>query len=226
MSLPLHALLVMAKRPSPGRTKTRLSPPLSPKAAGGLYECFLLDTLDLVRQVPDVHKVIAFTPKSASGYFSKLAADFELIPQTGSNLGSRLDNALSYYLLNGFTQVVIMNSDGPTLPVEYLIKAHKALAQVDVVLGPSEDGGYYLIGLKKPAPRLLRDVHMSTPRVTSDTLRIADSLGLRVHLLPGWYDIDDVETLDRLLVDLEQSPRLIAPQTRRYLKQINMLSTR
>ena len=149
-----------------------------------------------------------------------------LIPQTGSNLGSRLDNALSYYLLNGFTQVVIMNSDGPTLPVEYLIKAYNALEKVDVVLGPSEDGGYYLIGLKKPAPRLLRDVHMSTPRVTSDTLRIADSLGLRVHLLPGWYDIDDVETLDRLLVDLEQSPRLIAPQTRRYLKQINMLSTR
>ena len=216
----------MAKRPSPGRTKTRLSPPLSHGAAGGLYECFLLDTLDLVRQVPDVHKVIAFMPKSASNYFSKLAADFELIPQTGSNLGSRLDNALYYYLFNGFTQVVIMNSDGPTLPVEYLIEAQKALEKVDVVLGPSQDGGYYLIGLRRPAPSLLRDVRMSTPRVTSDTLKIANSLGLQVHLLPAWYDVDYVETLNQLLLDLEQSPQLIAPHTRRYLKQINMLSSR
>jgi glycosyltransferase A (GT-A) superfamily protein (DUF2064 family) len=81
-------------------------------------------------------------------------------------------------------------------------------------LGPCDDGGYYLIGLKKPAPRLLREVRMSTPRVTADTLALAQELGLQVALLPTWYDVDNGDSLERLLAELEQGPPELAPHTR------------
>ena len=91
-----NALLVVAKRPAAGQTKTRLTPPLSPEQAAALYECLLRDTLDLIRRVPDVQPAIAFLPEDAEGYFAALAPDFELFPQEGPDLGARLDNALSH----------------------------------------------------------------------------------------------------------------------------------
>ncbi len=194
-----NALLVVAKRPAAGQTKTRLTPPLSPEQAAALYECLLRDTLDLIRRVPDVQPAIAFLPEDAEGYFAALAPDFELFPQEGPDLGARLDNALSHTLSRGYERVAIMNSDGPTLPVASLTAAFEALGNgADVVLGPADDGGYYLIGLKRPAPRLLREVRMSTPTVLADTLALAAEEGLRVALLPIWYDVDDVASLERL----------------------------
>ncbi len=219
----MNALIVVAKRPAPNHTKTRLSPPLSPEQAAALYECFLRDTLDLMRGVPDVQPVIAYLPDEARHYFTELAPDFDLIRQAGDDLGARLDNALTHYLCDGYERVAIMNSDGPTLPVEHLIGAFDALSDhTDVVLGPSDDGGYYLIGLKKPAPRLLREVRMSTPHVTADTLALADAEGLRVKLLPAWYDVDDVEALQRLSTELAAAPAHVAPHTRSFLRATPM----
>jgi hypothetical protein len=109
-----------------------------------------------------------------------------------------------------------MDSDSPTLPAANLQTAFTALDEVDVVLGPCDDGGYYLIGLKQPAPRLLREVQMSTPRVVADTLALASEEGLRVKLLPTWYDIDDVSTLNRLMAELAHAPALVAPHTRAF----------
>jgi rSAM/selenodomain-associated transferase 1 len=211
---PSNALLVVAKRPAPGRTKTRLSPPLSPEQAATLYECFLKDTLQLMRRVPGVRPVIAYLPQDAAAYFAGLAPDFDLLLQQGPDLGSRLDNALTHYLELGYSRVVVMDSDGPTLPPRFLELAFERLGTADVVLGPCDDGGYYLIGLKKPAPRLLREVRMSTPRVAADTLALAQELGLRVALLPAWYDVDDAHSLGRLLSELEQGPPGLAPHTR------------
>lgn len=216
-----NALLVVAKRPAPGRTKTRLTPPLSPQQACALYECFLKDTLDLVRKIPSVQPVIAYLPAQEKTYFNKLAPDFELLEQAGSDLGSRLDHALTQYLARGYGKVVIMNSDGPTLPPRYLEMAFETLeGEVDVVLGPCDDGGYYLIGLKQPAPRLLSDVPMSTSHVTADTLTLAEEMGLQATLLPCWYDVDDVDSLARLIRELDGFPSGRASHTRAMVKEL------
>ena len=214
----MNVLLVVAKRPAPGRTKTRLTPPLSLEQAAALYECFLRDTLDLMRRVPDVSRAIAYLPVEARDYFARLAPDFDLIPQQGDDLGMRLDRALTYYLQRGYEQAVIMNSDGPTLPADHLVQAFAALADhADVVLGPSDDGGYYLIGLKKSAQRLLREVRMSTPHVTADTLAIAREENLRVALLPPWYDVDDADALRQMAAELQLAPLEVAQHTRSFL---------
>ncbi len=212
-----QALLVVAKRPAPGQTKTRLTPPLSPEQAAQLYACFLYDTIALMRAVPNVERMIAYAPENECGYFEHLAPDLGLVPQIGASLGERLDNALTGCLRNGFERAVIMDSDSPTLPPAYVARAFDELATADVVLGPCEDGGYYLIGLKHPQPRLLREVQMSTPTVLRDTLELAEGEGLRVALLPAWYDVDTREELERLGRELPQLKNGTARHTRDLL---------
>jgi hypothetical protein len=215
------ALLTMAKRPAPGRTKTRLSPPLSPLQATGLYEAFLRDTLDLMRQMAGVQPVIAYAPAPEKPYFAGLAPEFDLYLQEGPDLGTRLDNAFSHHFAMGYDRVVIMDSDSPTLPLSALRAAFEALDRVDVTLGPCDDGGYYLIGLKRPAPRLLREVRMSTPNVLTDTLALAGAESLSVELLTPWYDVDDAATLNRLRKELATAPPATAPNTRQFLNLLN-----
>jgi len=200
----MNALIVVAKRPAPGHTKTRLTPPLHPDQAAQLYESFLFDTLDLIRQVPLARRLIAYLPQGEEAYFQTVAADFELLLQQGASLGERLDNALTHCLTNGYSKAVIMDSDSPTLPAACLIQAFDALDSADIVLGPCDDGGYYLIGLKHPAPRLLREVPMSTPTVTQDTLVLARQTGLSTALLPSWYDVDTVAELAQLTRELSR----------------------
>jgi len=213
-----NALIVVAKRPAPGKTKTRLSPPFTPELASALYECFLFDTLDQMRQVNGAQHVIAYLDEL--DYFQRLAPDFELIPQEGHDLGSRLDHALTSYLARGYERVVIMDSDSPTLPASYLSQAFEVLSNgADVVLGPCDDGGYYLIGIKKPTPRLLREVHMSTPTVAAETMALAKEEGLNLVTLPTWYDIDDVASLSRLIEELGLLESDIATHTRQFLLQ-------
>jgi len=213
------SLIVVAKRPAPGMTKTRLCPPLTGEQAAHLYECFLLDTLEIMRQVPDIEPIIAYLPQDAGDYFTELAPDMTLTPQRGASLGERLDNLLTDALQAGAKQAVVMNSDGPTLPVVYLETAFKQLDEYDVVIGPSQDGGYYLIGMKSPQTQLLRNVEMSTPRVLTDTLALAEASGLSVALLPSWYDVDTVADLEHLRDELTRLGEGIAPNTRRCLVQ-------
>jgi rSAM/selenodomain-associated transferase 1 len=221
-----NILLTVAKRPAPGQTKTRLTPPLSSQQATALYECFLRDTLNLIRRVPNVQRGIAYLPASEKAYFDALAPDFELVLQIGPDLGTRLDNVLTHYLDQGYRHVIVMDSDSPTLPVTCLTTAFEALAnEADVVLGPCDDGGYYLIGLKRPAPRLFREVRMSTPNVTADTLALAAEEGLRVHLLPTWYDVDNAAALDRLVTELRQSPPDLAHHTHSFFAANGQVTT-
>ncbi len=212
-----NALIVMAKRPIPGQSKTRLCPPLSPEDAALLYEAFLQDTLDLMRQTEDVTRVIAYLPQGEEAYFRKLAPDFELILQQGDELGERLDQVVTHYLSNGYDNVVAVDSDSPTLPAAVLGQAFSSLDTTDVVLGPCDDGGYYLIGLKRPNPRLFREVIMSTPTVLTNTIRIAKQAGLEVTLLQSWYDVDTAEELERLRVELPTLPESRAAHTHRVL---------
>ena len=216
-----RALIVVAKQPAPGHTKTRLSPPFDASQASALYECFLRDTLEIVRTAQamlDFQPIITYLPEGAEPYFHKLAPDFRLLLQQGRDLSERLHNATARCLTEeGCQQAVIMDSDSPTLPVDCLIKAFKELDNADVSLGPCADGGYYLIGLKAPAPRLFLDVTMSTPHVVADTLACAAQEGLQVAMLPTSYDIDYVDDLRRLVAELRTLPTEIAPHTRGFL---------
>jgi rSAM/selenodomain-associated transferase 1 len=215
-----RALMVMAKKPVVGRTKTRLSPPLSGQQATDLYRCLLLDTLELMKRVEGVQPIIAYLPSDAEPFFRRFApSGFGFVPQKGGALRERLDNVLTHCLQMGYTQAVVMDSDSPTLPVAYLKQAFRELDDpaVDVVLGPSDDGGYYLIGLKSPCSALFRGIVMSTPTVMAETLERAQKQGLRVACLPRWYDVDTSEELEKLIEELRSQPGHLAPHTRAFL---------
>jgi hypothetical protein len=212
-------LLVVAKRPTPGGAKTRLCPPLTTSQAAGLYECFLRDTLEIMRRVPGVQRTIGFLPEDAGAYFRGLAPDMSLTPQRGETLGERLDHLLSGALSAGAERAVVMDSDSPTLPAGYVRQAFELLAEADVVLGPTQDGGYYLIGMKAPHHHLLQRVQMSTPHVLSDTLALAADAGVSVALLPAWYDVDTLDDLDQLRSEVAEATDGIAAFTRRWLSQ-------
>jgi hypothetical protein len=224
MTMPARELLVVAKQPAAGQTKTRLCPPLTAETAARLYTSFLSDTLEIMRRVDGVRRAIAYLPADADGYFRRLAPDMALTPQQGQSLGERLDHLLTEALANGAQQAVVMDSDSPTLPPAYVAQAFAKLGEgAEVVLGPCRDGGYYLIGMKRPHPRLLREVQMSTPDVLRDTLTLADELGVRVALLPKWYDVDTAAELAELRAELANAPHEVAPHTRRFLDELTMI---
>lgn len=172
-----------------------------------------------MRAVPDVERVLAYTPADAEPFFRHLAPDMGATAQQGGDLGARLDHVMTNAFQQGAEQVIVMSSDCPTLPPQYIADAFAALDQgADVALGPSDDGGYYLIGLTKPQPRLLREVPMSTPSVLHDTLAIAAELGLQTRLLPLWYDVDTLAELKRLCDELRDQPDWThAAATRQFL---------
>ena len=216
-----QTVIIFAREPVAGRTKTRLCPPLDGTTAAALYGGFLRDALHLARQISGVRVAIAYTPESDGAFFARLAPDIEAQPQRGADLGQRLDNALGEWLENGAAQVVVIGSDSPNLPAAYVQTAFACLDDgADVVLGPSDDGGYYLIGLRARQPRLLCEVPMSTPTVLIDTLSIAKELSLHVALLPIWYDVDTATELRRLVNDLRDAPADVAPHTRQIVLRL------
>jgi hypothetical protein len=213
-----NALIVVAKEPVPGRTKTRLCPPFTPESAAEFYRCLLLDTLALMARLEIADHTVAYTPDSARGYFEELAPnDFRLIPQQGADLGERLATALAHHFDLGYRRAVIMNSDGPTLPQACLEDAFSGLDSADITLGLSHDGGYYLIGMKQLHPDLFRGIDWSTEQVIPQTLAICRRLGLAVYQLPAWYDIDVEADLARLAGDLARDPAA-APRTWAFLQ--------
>lgn len=215
-----RALITVVKRPEPGATKTRLCPPFSLQEAAAFYRCLMRDTLALMARVSGVEPIVAYAPLEARNYFHNLVFDdFGLIPQRGRDLGERLDNVLTYHLQRGYSQAVVMDSDSPTLPLAYIRQAFHELNDpaVDVVLGPCDDGGYYLVGLKAPCSALFRGIVMSTSSVTAETLERAREQGLRVACLPQWYDVDTPDDLERLIEELESGPDHLAQHTRAFL---------
>ncbi|MBW1981481.1 MAG: TIGR04282 family arsenosugar biosynthesis glycosyltransferase [Deltaproteobacteria bacterium] len=213
-------LIVVAKQPVPGFTKTRLCPPLTPVEAAELYRCMMQDTLALAATIHTADHSLAYTPAEAFSYFRKLvSADFNLLPQTGKNLGERLANVLSHHFDLGYQRVVIMNSDGPTLPRDRIVEAFSCLDHAHITLGIGHDGGYYLIGMKRFHHTLFQDISWSTSLVIPQTLAVCAGLGLKVHKLPEWYDVDVEADLKRLQRELQQQPSL-APHTAAFLQRL------
>lgn len=195
-----RAIIVMAKRPRPGATKTRMMPTLTASCAAELYEALLLDTIDMLTARDDCTTLIAVDEAESVDYFTTVAPDLGQVAQGPGALGDRLDRVLTDALGQGFSEVFAINSDGPDLPPEHLDVAFGALdePETDLVFGPNVDGGYYLIGWKAPWPKVVTNVTMSTPTVLADSLRIAESLGATVTLAPEWFDVDVPEDLERL----------------------------
>ena len=210
-------LVIMAKQPAVGHTKTRLCPPLTLTEAAALYEAMLRDTIELVAGLEGVRLAIAVTPPGAIDAFRRISPpDAILLPVDGADIGDCLNQVLGRLLVDCHSQAIALNSDGPTLPATYFQQAIDRLHSVDVVLGPSEDGGYYLIGLTQPRPELFREIEWSSEQVTAQTLARAEAMGLSVALLPPWYDVDTAADLDRLRAELATLPAGALPYTRRF----------
>jgi rSAM/selenodomain-associated transferase 1 len=218
------ALAVMTKAPRPGQVKTRLVPPLTPEEAAHLNICLLRDTAAAIAKAcrMNARGVAVYTPTGAeTAYIDILPPEFELIPQRGDEFGERLAFATADLFQCGFASVCLIDSDSPTVSAGVYAKAVALLSKPGdrVVLGPSDDGGYYLIGLKRNHPQLFERIDWSTERVSDQTMQRARELDLEVSLLPTGYDVDDAATLRRLCGELlsEKSTDDIAPNTRRFL---------
>jgi rSAM/selenodomain-associated transferase 1 len=210
------AIAVMAKAPRPGLVKTRLVPPLSPISAAALSASFLRDitgNIALAARHTAIQGYVAYAPVGLEHSFDGLLSDgTRLIPADGGNLsltdvqgfGRSLLHAAQALFALGHDAVCLLNSDSPTLPTRLLRRAAAALAEPGdrVVLGPAEDGGYYLIGMRAPHIHLFQNIAWSTEQVAEETRARAAALGLPLVELDAWYDVDDEASLRRLCREL------------------------
>jgi len=199
---------VMAKASAPGRTKTRLVPPLTFEEAAAFNTAFLQDAaenLSAAGRHAGIAPYMAFGPPGSEAFFREhLPSGVGLIEAWFPNFGDCLFHAVSSLLQRGHSSAGVLNSDSPTLPTAFLVEAAGVLVRPGdrAVLGPSTDGGYYLLAVKRPHRRLFEDVPWSTERVAEETLDRAREIGLDVHLLPAWYDVDDAPSLRTLRGEL------------------------
>jgi rSAM/selenodomain-associated transferase 1 len=211
----------MAKAPLAGQAKTRLIPVLGADRAAGLQQQMLLDTIDLTSAALQGQGAISIVCPTAADRVvlqSLVPADVAVIAHERGELMRGLDYGLSYHLEQGYEQVVLLDGDSPTLPADYLRSAFDQLSGDAVVLGPTLDGGYYLIGACRPRPALFDWEHLDSAKVCWQTHQLAEAMGARVALLPPWYDVDTAEDLERLVDELRSYPSR-APHTCRFLER-------
>jgi rSAM/selenodomain-associated transferase 1 len=214
----MRHLIVFAKTPHPGRVKTRLTPHVSPDEAAALARAFLQDVLAMGESLPDCDLTLAYTPRGTRPEMRGMAGSrWRLRLQRGRDLGERLSDAFASHLLRGADRVVIIGSDSPLLTADRVREAFEALDRADLVIGPCDDGGYYLLGLRRWPRGLLQDIRWSTDQACPDTLAQAARLGLKSAVLGGEYDVDDVGGLARLINDLRALPASRAPCARAEL---------
>jgi len=215
------ALLVFAKVPRPGDVKTRLTPTLSASAAARLYRAFLRDTLrQVVRLDADVRLYLA--PPLPEDGFDAVPAGVTVHAQEGGGLGERMQRGVEATLAEGYHRVLLMGSDHPTLPLSFLREAGRALQGPNALcIGPTEDGGFYLLGMTAPVPELFEGMRYSHADVFADTLDRAKSTDADVTILPHWYDVDTPRDLRRMLADL-RADGVDAPNTRRIADQLDL----
>lgn len=215
------SLLVFAKVPRPGTVKTRLTPALTPTEAARLYTAFLRDTLRQVVQL-DVDVRLYLAPPLPDDGMDGLPAGVSVHQQTGDGLGARMKRAFRDTLREGADRVVLMGSDHPTLPSSFLRQAFRSLDDPrSLCVGPTDDGGFYLLGMTTVYPQLFDDMTYSHSEVFSETLARAEQTDAEVTVLPEWYDVDRPQDLGRMLADLD-TDRIDAPNTRRIADRLTL----
>ena len=207
------SLVIMARAPRAGHTKTRLMPALTADEAAGLYQAMLLDTIERLRLLSEFELWLAFTPADERTWFeTNIQPGIRLMPQRGDDLGQRMHHIVEDRRSGGAEAVLIVGTDLPTLPAEYVRRAADLLHEDNrVVLGPTEDGGYYLIGLREPDIRVFERIEWSTASVFQQTLRQAEAAGKSVSRVPSWFDIDEPADLERLRSELQHSDEQSQP---------------
>lgn len=197
--MPEGAVLgIFAKRPDPGRVKTRLAADLGADFAAEAAEAMTLDLAELWGGdrvlAPGGRRVLAFAPDDAGPWFdARVPGAMALQPQHGDNLGARMRAFFEGEFEDGASRVVLIGSDSPTLDPSIVVSAFLCLETRDVVLGPSADGGYYLLGCRPPMPPVFEGIAWSTPNVLGQTVERLGQSGLSLALLPPWYDVDSAD---------------------------------
>ena len=227
---PHAALVIFAKAPIPGQVKTRLCPPLSPDEAASLHGSFVLDVLERShspktqrRITPNwvpLDRFVACAPSASHVFFKIIEArhGVQLLDQIGDDLGSRMEQAFRMIFDRGYQRVLVVGTDLPSLPGECYREAIKLLGDHDLVLGPSLDGGYYLIGLTRPAPELFAGIPWSTDRVFALTRAKAEALGLKIGLLPAWRDVDTIDDLMAVIQEAGSNASSLSVRTAGVLR--------
>ncbi len=197
-----NCLLLFIKSPIKGQVKTRLAAETDGDFVVELYKCFVEDTISLAENL-GVHLELCFYPANMKSTFSKwLGEQYFYTPQVGDNLGERLRNAFGKAFEKGFSNVVAIGSDSPDLPANYLTESFEVLDAHDTVIGPANDGGYYLIGFSKEGfvPEVFDNISWSTDSVFEQTDSILKRHGRKMYLLPLWHDVDTIADLKSLLL--------------------------
>jgi uncharacterized protein len=230
------AIGIMCKAPQPGRSKTRLAAVIGAEAAAALSTCFLRDIAATIESVRDLLRCTGYGVYAPAGTQAELRrifpSSFALMLQADAEFGNVLHGAMRDLLAAGHDCVALINGDSPTLPPSLLVGAVEALRRPGdrMVLGPASDGGYYLIGLKRPHRELFDDIPWGTDAVARRTLDRSAQIGLEAVLLPEWYDVDDAMTLAWLREELAgRSERFragsAARATRAYVAAMSVTAT-
>jgi len=220
MTDPHHdcALVIMAKAPCAGRVKTRLEPAVPPDALVALYRCLIEDTVALARQA-GVPRIAVVCPHGDRGEIAHWL-DIEVVEQEGHGLAAALDSVFRLFVGDGCRRVIAFNGDTPHLPPDTLAGAFALLTHHDVVVGPTEDGGYYLVGARGAHPGLFDAHGLGTGGALRSLLARAAERGLGVALTEAWYDVDEGSDLARLGAELRRTPAR-APRTAAWLAAWN-----
>jgi len=194
-------ILFFVKYPTKGQVKHRLAVNLSEDIVLDLYRAFVKDTLTTIQKI-ETTLLICFTPGNSQKKFQKwLGETYTFVPQTGKDLGERMKNSFIYAFQHGFKQAVLIGSDSPDLPKTFLHNAFAELQHHDIVLGPSSDGGYYLIGFQDTTfePLVFDGIHWSSPSVFQETIETIKRTNHSLSLLPMWSDVDTIDDLKNLM---------------------------
>jgi len=214
-------LVIFAKAPIPGEVKTRLCPPLTPDEAASLHGTLVLDAVERAKGLPGASLYVAGAPDLAHPFFKVMEGRYgaKLLAQRGPDLGSRMRWAMQDAFEQGAQEVLLTGTDLPTLPRALLVEALKLVKTHDVVLGPTTDGGYYLIGLRKMVSALFEGIAWSTASVLAETKKKIEQAGLSLGLLPECRDLDTVEDL-KVFIGLCGKDRAMTKRTEGALRLI------
>ena len=221
----MNGLIVFAKKPLLGNVKTRLQPEISPELSLEIYRSFVEDTLEKVAGFPETRVWLGCYPDADDPWFRELSIKYkiQLFNQEGENLGERMERAFRKLEKEPIQFKVIIGTDTPHLPANYISEAFCYLKSYPVVIGPSRDGGYYLLGIAGSLPPIFDDIRWSTDTVFKSTTRKLEEKKISYYVLPEWFDIDNFKDLLHLkghLLDLETNKSPVPKRTRLILNSV------
>ena len=219
-----ECLIIFAKAPFEGKVKTRLAADIGSEAATGLYRAFVEDLLFTLSHTGYPIQIHYWPPDAGIEMTTWLGADYEFLPQSGGDLGERMASAFASAFSKNAKQAVLVGTDFPDLPSLIIHDAFNALSTHDAVIGPSNDGGYFLIGFTRHGflPDVFQGIQWGTPSVFSETVKIFKKKQHAVHILPEWWDIDTHGDLLEFIYRQKKSIGSKAPRTTRLINMLGL----